>query len=84
MNPNATPAEEVLLAQKKADEIAATSQPVQSGGKLTWFNGVMVPCLLNIWGVIMFLRLTWVVGQAGIILTVAIITIKVSEETLYT
>ena len=84
MNPNATPAEEVLLAQKKADEIAATSQPVQSGGKLTWFNGVMVPCLLNIWGVIMFLRLTWVVGQAGIILTVAIITLSNVVTTITT
>ena len=25
-----------------------------------------MPCLLNIWGVIMFLRLSWIVGQAGI------------------
>ena len=23
-------------------------------------------CLLNIWGVMLFLRLTWVVGQAGL------------------
>ena len=23
-------------------------------------------CLLNIWGTMLFLRLTWVVGQAGI------------------
>ena len=34
--------------------------------KLNWKNGVLIPCLLNIWGVIMFLRLGWVVGQAGI------------------
>ena len=33
---------------------------------LDWFSGVFVPCLLNIWGVIMFLRTGWVVGQAGI------------------
>ena len=30
-------------------------------------------CLLNIFGVIMFLRLGWVVGQAGIILGIVII-----------
>jgi hypothetical protein len=24
-------------------------------------------CLLNIWGVMLYLRLTWVVGQAGLI-----------------
>lgn len=23
-------------------------------------------CLLNIWGVMLFLRLSWVIGQAGI------------------
>ena len=25
-----------------------------------------MPCLLNIWGVMLFLRLTWVMGQCGI------------------
>ncbi|XP_077555493.1 sodium chloride cotransporter 69 [Haemaphysalis longicornis] len=34
--------------------------------KLGWIQGVFVRCLLNIWGVILFLRLSWVVGQAGI------------------
>ena len=43
------------------------------GAKLTWINGVLVPCLLNIWGVIMFLRLGWVVGQAGLLLASLII-----------
>ena len=33
--------------------------------KLDWVQGVLVPVLLNIWGVIMFLRLGWVAGQAG-------------------
>ena len=28
-------------------------------------NGVVVPCLLNIMGVILFLRLGWSVGQVG-------------------
>lgn len=34
--------------------------------KLGWIQGVFVRCLLNIWGVMLFLRLSWVVGQAGI------------------
>ena len=34
--------------------------------KFGWCAGVYIPCLLNIWGVMLFLRLTWVVGQAGI------------------
>ena len=33
--------------------------------KLTTFQGVTVPVLLNIFGVILFLRLGWVAGQAG-------------------
>ena len=54
------------------DSVAATATRTL----LTWWNGVMVPCLLNIWGVIMFLRLGWVVGQAGILLGTAIITLS--------
>lgn len=50
-----------------------TSQPV--GGvaadnegviKFGWIKGVLVRNLLNIWGVMLFLRLSWVVGQAGV------------------
>ncbi|XP_037030333.1 bumetanide-sensitive sodium-(potassium)-chloride cotransporter isoform X2 [Bradysia coprophila] len=37
------------------------------GVKFGWIQGVLIRCLLNIWGVMLFLRLTWVVGQAGII-----------------
>ena len=33
--------------------------------KLNWLEGVFMTCLLNIWGVMLFLRLTWVIGQAG-------------------
>ena len=43
------------------------------GGKFGTWDGVYVSCLLNIFGVIMFLRLGWVVGQAGILQAVAII-----------
>lgn len=38
--------------------------------------GVVIPCLLNIWGVMLFLRLSWVVGQAGIYQTLIIIGIS--------
>ncbi|KAG8198108.1 hypothetical protein JTE90_020931 [Oedothorax gibbosus] len=40
--------------------------PKNTAVKLGWIQGVMVRCLLNIWGVMLFLRLSWVVGQAGI------------------
>jgi len=41
----------------------------------TW-DGVFASCLLNIFGVIMFLRLPWVVGQAGVPLAIAIILLS--------
>ncbi|BES94251.1 Amino acid permease [Nesidiocoris tenuis] len=34
--------------------------------KFGWIKGVLVRNLLNIWGVMLFLRLSWVIGQAGI------------------
>ncbi|XP_046677992.1 LOW QUALITY PROTEIN: bumetanide-sensitive sodium-(potassium)-chloride cotransporter-like [Homalodisca vitripennis] len=35
--------------------------------KFGWLEGVYMRCLLNIWGVMLFLRLSWVIGQAGIV-----------------
>ncbi|KAF4526779.1 hypothetical protein B566_EDAN012319 [Ephemera danica] len=52
--------------------------------KFGWLEGVFVSmtmdlgqmrCLLNIWGVMLFLRLSWVVGQAGIVEGLLIITL---------
>ncbi|CAG7716943.1 unnamed protein product, partial [Allacma fusca] len=47
---------------------AAADGPVLKGKviKFTWLEGVLMRCLLNIWGVMLFLRLSWVVGQAGV------------------
>ncbi|KAK7068979.1 hypothetical protein SK128_015897 [Halocaridina rubra] len=42
--------------------------------KFGWVRGVLVRCLLNIWGVILFIRLSWMVGQAGILEAIGIIT----------
>ncbi|XP_063908850.1 bumetanide-sensitive sodium-(potassium)-chloride cotransporter isoform X1 [Zophobas morio] len=37
-----------------------------AGIKLGWIQGVFIPCLLNIFGVMLFLRLSWVVAEAGV------------------
>ncbi|XP_040581713.1 bumetanide-sensitive sodium-(potassium)-chloride cotransporter [Lepeophtheirus salmonis] len=44
--------------------------------KFGWIEGVYMRCLLNIWGVMLFLRLTWVIGQAGLLEGLAIITLS--------
>lgn len=34
--------------------------------KFGWIKGVLIRCILNIFGVMIFLRISWVVGQAGV------------------
>ncbi|XP_068910753.1 bumetanide-sensitive sodium-(potassium)-chloride cotransporter isoform X2 [Tenebrio molitor] len=46
------------------------------GIKLGWIQGVLIPCLLNIFGVMLFLRLSWVVAEAGVGQTLVIIGIS--------
>lgn len=50
--------------------------PGHEGIKLGWIQGVLIPCLLNIWGVMLFLRLSWVVAEAGVGLSIVIIAIS--------
>ncbi|GAB5572483.1 solute carrier family 12 member 1 isoform X1 [Prionailurus iriomotensis] len=46
--------------------------------KFGWVKGVLVRCMLNIWGVMLFIRLSWIVGEAGIGLGVIIIGLAVT------
>ncbi|KAG8183992.1 hypothetical protein JTE90_001523 [Oedothorax gibbosus] len=56
----------------------------QAAVKFGWIQGVLVRCLLNIWGVMLFLRLSWVVGQAGIGLACLIILLATLVTVLTT
>ncbi|XP_044013091.1 bumetanide-sensitive sodium-(potassium)-chloride cotransporter-like isoform X1 [Aphidius gifuensis] len=55
---------------------AGNGQTGHVGMKLGWIQGVLIPCLLNIWGVMLFLRLSWIVAQAGIFESIIIIAIS--------
>uniref|UniRef100_A0A0P4YBZ5 Bumetanide-sensitive na-k-cl cotransport protein n=1 Tax=Daphnia magna TaxID=35525 RepID=A0A0P4YBZ5_9CRUS len=60
-------------------------EKVTGGVKFGWIQGVLIRCLLNIWGVMLFLRLSWVVGEAGIgqaILIILLATVVTSITTL--
>uniref|UniRef100_UPI00398E5B08 solute carrier family 12 member 3 n=1 Tax=Pristiophorus japonicus TaxID=55135 RepID=UPI00398E5B08 len=59
---------EIQLSGNKLPE-----EPVRFG----WIKGVMIRCMLNIWGVILYLRLSWITAQAGIALTWLIVVISV-------
>jgi hypothetical protein len=41
-------------------------QDYSNRDKFGWIEGVLIRNMMSIWGVMLFLRLSWVVGQAGI------------------
>jgi len=45
---------------------SSSSTEIVEHNKLTTLNGCYVPCLLNIMGIILFLRLGWAVGESGV------------------
>lgn len=47
----------------------------KKGNKFGAFKGVFTPSILTILGVIMYLRLPWIVGEAGLIATIGIILV---------
>ncbi|XP_066541876.1 solute carrier family 12 member 3 [Hoplias malabaricus] len=51
-------------------------EPPPEPTRFGWVQGVMVRCMLNIWGVILYLRLPWITAQAGIGLTWIIILLS--------
>ncbi|XP_073515215.1 solute carrier family 12 member 3 isoform X1 [Phyllobates terribilis] len=55
-----------------------TGEPVRFG----WIKGVMIRCMLNIWGVILYLRLPWITAQAGIALTWLIIFMSITVTSI--
>ncbi|CAG0912314.1 unnamed protein product [Notodromas monacha] len=67
---------ELLHEDGERKEDAEVAQESKKGiVKLGWILGVFLPCLLNIWGVMLFLRLTWVMGQGGVFVGVALLTL---------
>ncbi|XP_041925093.1 solute carrier family 12 member 4-like isoform X2 [Alosa sapidissima] len=56
-------------------EIIGDKRKIGKSPQMGTFMGVYLPCLQNIFGVILFLRLTWVVGCAGVLQALCIIFI---------
>lgn len=57
----------VILSES---DLVVSSQAPQLGTLM----GVYLPCIQNIFGVILFLRMTWLVGIGGVIGTFIIVT----------
>ncbi len=55
---------------------SVTHSETAESGKFGTFVGVFVPCLLMLFGVVIFLRLGWVVGKVGLPVALFIITMS--------
>uniref|UniRef100_A0A667Y2E5 Solute carrier family 12 member 2 n=1 Tax=Myripristis murdjan TaxID=586833 RepID=A0A667Y2E5_9TELE len=71
--------EELTPAEEAAAKEAADSKGVVKFG---WIKGVLVRCMLNIWGVMLFIRMSWIVGQAGIALSCVIVLMATVVTTI--
>ncbi|KAI1905148.1 hypothetical protein AGOR_G00013150 [Albula goreensis] len=71
--------EELTPAEEAAAKEAAESKGVVKFG---WVKGVLVRCMLNIWGVMLFIRMSWIVGQAGIALSCVIVLMATVVTTI--
>ncbi|CAJ0964301.1 unnamed protein product, partial [Ranitomeya imitator] len=60
----------------------AKKKPIQAP-RMGTFMGVYLPCLQNIFGVILFLRLTWVVGVGGVMESFIIVVMCCSTTYLF-
>lgn len=60
-------------SQTSKNQATKNQTPINQFGT---FKGVFTPSILTILGVILFLRMGWVVGQAGLIPTIFIITLS--------
>uniref|UniRef100_A0A6J0TFG0 Solute carrier family 12 member 1 isoform X1 n=1 Tax=Pogona vitticeps TaxID=103695 RepID=A0A6J0TFG0_9SAUR len=87
-------AKNIAVSSGSADKVTKTdgnagngecnTEEETKGGfvKFGWMKGVLVRCMLNIWGVMLFIRLSWIVGQAGIGLGVVVICLSVVVTTV--
>ncbi|XP_013870595.1 solute carrier family 12 member 2 isoform X2 [Austrofundulus limnaeus] len=71
--------DELTPAEEAAAKEAAEPKGVVKFG---WIKGVLVRCMLNIWGVMLFIRMTWIVGQAGIVLACVIVCMATIVTTI--
>ncbi|XP_056873925.1 solute carrier family 12 member 2 isoform X1 [Takifugu flavidus] len=71
--------EELTPAEEAAAKESAESKGVVKFG---WIKGVLVRCMLNIWGVMLFIRMSWIVGQAGIALSCLIVLMATVVTTI--
>ncbi|GBG78547.1 hypothetical protein CBR_g27773 [Chara braunii] len=51
---------------REGDDVGLTSVRIKKGAKLGTLMGVFIPCLQNILGIIFYIRMSWIIGMAGV------------------
>ncbi|KAK7152036.1 hypothetical protein R3I94_008390 [Phoxinus phoxinus] len=77
-DPSPPPLYEETSVDKQSPDEDEPTEPPPEPARFGWAQGVMIRCMLNIWGVILYLRLPWITAQAGIGLTWVIILLSSS------
>ncbi|XP_050991390.1 solute carrier family 12 member 3 [Labeo rohita] len=77
-DPSPPPLYEETNVDKQSPDEDEPTEPPPEPTRFGWAQGVMIRCMLNIWGVILYLRLPWITSQAGIGLTWIIILVSSS------
>jgi len=72
---------EVIAKDKQGD---APEKPQEEAKTFGTLFGVYLPCTQNILGVILFIRLPWIVGQAGMVYTTLLVLLCVASTVLTT
>ncbi|ROL44717.1 Solute carrier family 12 member 7 [Anabarilius grahami] len=62
-----------VIEHEEAESEDGIQRVTVNGPQMGTFIGVFLPCMQNILGVILFLRLTWIVGTAGIVEALAVV-----------
>uniref|UniRef100_A0A914PCB4 Uncharacterized protein n=1 Tax=Panagrolaimus davidi TaxID=227884 RepID=A0A914PCB4_9BILA len=76
MNVNIVETDIPQLKNSKSSKLEAFQPPpppTTPRSKFGWIEGVFFRCILNIFGVMLYLRVSWVAGQAGIFLGTAVV-----------
>uniref|UniRef100_A0A914X1N1 Solute carrier family 12 member 2 n=1 Tax=Plectus sambesii TaxID=2011161 RepID=A0A914X1N1_9BILA len=72
------------LGRQKGGAAGAGGPPPSTAArlKLGWIQGVFVRCMLNILGVMLYLRMSWMAGQAGLLFGTLIVILACTVTTL--
>ncbi|KAM8893684.1 solute carrier family 12 member 1 isoform 2-T2 [Spinachia spinachia] len=67
-----------------SDDLESAIPTDTKGGtiKFGWIRGVLVRCMLNIWGVMLFIRLSWIFGHSGWGLGIVVIVLSCVVTTI--